>query len=559
APALPRIAVAARGDPPLASSALRRAELAAGTIASELGASGLLEVVRVREGDPVPAGDGGTGAGSVSGEESGAGPDVDFAVSVGGVSEGGTVVMSATITDARRGTVLDRVAETTGSGAPEPELDRFVDRVAGSVAAFADPRMALWIGSSGRPPTLDAYRAFSDGLDLYYRSATSVENFRDLKTAAALRFREADSPEGSFPAAGAWAFWAGRWGEGETSGPRFHRLVKRRQGLAHFDRALVDYIDASTFRGDHEAAYDALRRVVELSGCPEFESGLAEEAVRLNRPRYALCLLEAIDVEGGWCFQEGGRDDPDIPGSNARGYWLLLARHIVGDYEGELRDVRRIRERTADVILPEARALAALGRGGEAVGVLTASVPDPTSRVAAVVAAELARHGDTEAANRILRRYMERFRNLDRTEQIGVVARDAYRAAFAFHLAGAAEELIPLIQEARSTGRVPNPDWERAIVGVLHAAAGNRERALEILRWLDGACVAECPEATPRLIRGAARYMQGAIAAHIGQRTDALLALRDGYPSQVLNIYYDPFLRPLWEDPAFVELLRPQG
>ena len=165
-------------------------------------------------------------------------------------------------------------------------------------------------------------------------------------------------------------------------------LVDRRDGLTRWEQNLLDAKLA--FReGDRPRQYAALSRLVAMTPDSEWNFELARVAADLGRYQEAITLLESVRDQG-WVAEFDW-------------YWWILtqARHLAGQYERELQDVRAARARFPDApIALEAMPLAALGRVEEALGL--AQKPG----VFVTIVSELSNHGHHELAQRVIRDHL---------------------------------------------------------------------------------------------------------------------------------------------------------
>jgi tetratricopeptide (TPR) repeat protein len=159
-------------------------------------------------------------------------------------------------------------------------------------------------------------------------------------------------------------------------------------------RALLD--------SDGSAALQAALRAAEITSASRTSYNAAHAAVSVGRPDLAIEFLEAMDPDSG-------------PLREWLHYWTVLAhaRHLAGDFDGELSATHAMQERFPDRRIGsvlEARALAAAGRTAELDSLLAAleglSPSVYWSQGAAMVVAgeELRAHGYDSEGEAMLRR-----------------------------------------------------------------------------------------------------------------------------------------------------------
>lgn len=454
---------------------------------------------------------------------------------------GDSLRFQARITDARRSEVVQSVQPAAAlSSHPMPAIDELRRRAVGALASLLDPRLGPAARMASPPPSLEAYRAYREGVE-HFIAGRLEEASQAYQRAAAV-----DSTYMAPRISLAFArFNMGRRAEARSL---LADLVGHMDAMGAYDRALVNLLRSWT-RPDRVARYEAARRVAQLA--PESLPHLqwASEALWLNRPREALSVLADIDPTRG--VIRGGPV-----------YWFVLteAHHILGDHRRELRAVRRARELYPDearLIWPEVRALAALGRLEELERTvdsrpLTLDLRHPAPNggyLLVLLGADLAAHGHRAAAveyyTRALAWYRDRVADGD-TEQRGNLAvvlalMDQNQAAEARFRQLALEQ--------------PDVMAYRGMLGLLAARQGDRAEAERLVRWL-----AERGGSPPSNWR--APWYRALIAAQLGDREEAMTRFREAFELGAIhgfNVHVEPFLDPMRGYPPFEELLRPKG
>ena len=283
--------------------------------------------------------------------------------------EGGSLRFEARITDSRNWKLI---ATIESPRVPVAEPSRGVDplrqRVMGTLATILDPHFREWSRTAAIAPTYAAYREFADGVDAYQGG--------DLLGAIA-HLTRASTLDTSFHLAQIWALQAydnflnGFVGpdSADTAAMRPMRdsiltaVNAAREELGPLERALLDF-RAAQQRSDWPAALRYGRQLATL--WPDrFAFNAAIAALRTNRPREAIELLHRVDPAHGFMRGWGS-------------YWttMHLAEHEIGWHRQELADALRARPLISDEgysLIYQLRALAALGRTGEAMSLASAT------------------------------------------------------------------------------------------------------------------------------------------------------------------------------------------
>lgn len=301
---------------------------------------------------------------------------------------------AAVVTDPRARRVIAAPTPISASrDSAEAAIRELRDRILGSLAIRQDPLFARLPGVSGRPPLLEAYRAYERGVELF-----DAQDYG----AAQREYERAFALDTSFLAA-SLSTVAALWNQGklEQVDSLLAFLETRRDRLAEYhDLRRRSFV--AQREGDGERAYRLELRRAELGPTPRGSYSAARLANQLNRAEDAVRLLVDLDPNGpglrGWAQ-----------------YWTQLAHgyHDLGRYDEELEAAQemwaRFPERRVATVLA-ARALAAAGRTAELDSLIAAVrllPPDTYWSLAAVlvVAGEEARaHRGAEAEARDLLR-----------------------------------------------------------------------------------------------------------------------------------------------------------
>ncbi len=441
---------------------------------------------------------------------------------------GDSLEFQAQVVDARSGELLSAVEPVGGPlDAPGPVVDALRQRVVGTVATVFDSRL-ISPAAGGRPPSLEAYRAYLEGhrafhsgpqlrqaLTFFYRAVALDSLFIDPRFYLVLVHANL--------------------GEYHAADSNAHLLVPHRPRMSTYQRTTLDWLLAA-IRGDRAAALEAARARGGLD--------VGVEALKANRPRETVAALASAPVLPEWFFQ-----------------WLTLmeAYHVLGDYRDELDEVRRGREaypqrmRMLDV---EVRALAALGRINDMNRRLEESLllPPNDGMLAANVmmnaAEELRAHGlpaaSFEAADRAIRWHLSR----PTIEAASWGHR--FRLARAYYIRERWDDAWKLFEELALEAPA-SPDAQ-LFVGVLAARRGDRATALRVEEYLAGLDESG--------LFGRNIYMQARIASQLGDRERAVVLLREAYArghAFSIFLHREMDLEPLRDYLPFQQFIEPKG
>ena len=419
---------------------------------------------------------------------------------------------------------------------PDQVIDALRQRVLGAIASIIDPRIEQPAELMGHMPNYAAYRAFIEGLEVFWRSdfAGSRRHFQ--------RAIELD-PDYHLPRillifshrnVGAWA-------EAE---PLISELERRRDELSPYESYRLDQLIAVS-NGDIKAAYRATHQASSIS--PEFGPVMdgAEFAVALNRPQEAIEAMQTIDpsrVLIGWTQ-----------------YWELLtaAKHMLGEHDEELNEALTARAQYPDslgVIFTESRARAALGDIDGVKNLLDSSInlgAQPRWTVGGLLRAtgeELIAHGKADAGRETLAQAITWYQTLPSGEM------ERLRTSLALTLlsAGRVDETIALLELLDQEG--PNRLFILGALGVAKALQGDRANAERISAQLEATKV-------PYSFGGTSLW-QARIAAALGNKDQAIDFLQRAFSEGTSMgdwIHKEPAFQSLLDHPPFQALLQPNG
>ena len=419
---------------------------------------------------------------------------------------------------------------------PGEAIDALRQRVMGAIASIVDPRIEQPAELMGHMPSYAAYRAFIEGLEIFWRSdfAGSRRHFQ--------RAIELD-PDYHLPRillifshrnVGAWT----------ESEPLVSELERRRDELSPYESYRLDQLVALA-KGDLEAAYQATRKATSIS--PEFGPMMdrASYAVALNRPQEAIEAMQTIDTSRvliGWIQ-----------------YWeyLTAARHMLGEHDEELNEALMARAQYPDslgAIFTESRARAALGDTEGVQNLLDASInlsAQPRWTVGGLLratGAELIAHGEADAGLETLAQAVTWYQ----TQPSGEKERLRFSLALTLLSANRVDEAIELLELLEQED--PNRSFVLGALGVARALQGDRANAERISAQLE---VTKVPYSF-----GRTSLWQAHIAATMGNKDQAMVFLRRAFSEGIRMgdwIHRESTFRPLLDHPPFQALLQPIG
>lgn len=444
----------------------------------------------------------------------------------------------AQVTEARTGELVGAIRPTASlTDDPMMAIELLRQRVLVTLAVRLDPELATHAEVIRQPPSYDAYRAYTAG----------VEHFLGRNHGAAIEhFSRAHAFDSTYTLplllSAAAHMNRGDWAEADS----LTGLVDRTR-LAPYDQVEFDAI-RGWITGDNRAAYEAAREGVRLAPGARWYYQLGQQALRLGRAEEAARVLPTEGPTRGW-----------LP------YWSVLTRayHFLGEHEREHEAAERAQDLHPNDPGPlffEARAWAALGLSEETSEeieeLIQARLLMPHGKAPGPgwfmsrTAGELRAHGHGAAAQELYGRAIEWYRARPEAEH----DTERWRRGLAYALYGANHW-----KEAEALYRtLAGEDTERldlqGIVGVLAARQGNTAEAEQIS---NGLAALERP-----YLRGEHTLWRARIAAQLGREDEAVDLLREamsqGQPYDTY-LHTDPDLDPLRDHPGFRELARIKG
>jgi DNA-binding SARP family transcriptional activator len=438
---------------------------------------------------------------------------------------------------------------------PAPGVEALSRSVNAALAPVLSPR-AVHVRSTGKPPSLEAYRAYMEGLEQFIRGRwrPALDHFRSALEAA---------PDYALPrVVQAIVHWnLEEFPEAEAVA---RQAASMRNRLGPFEAAVLDMV-RSWLVGDWLGALEAVRIQAGLAPGSLPHAQVAEEARRLNRPEEARDVLLRLDPEAGeltgWIF-----------------FWIELAtaQHLLGDHEGELRSARRARALHPDdpvAALLEVRALSALGDVDPLERVLDAAAALPAGTPAGgrgprpgdllrEAGLELAAHGHGDVADPFLARsaswYEERVTDGAPESLRRDLARSLYHAGRHDEAEAAFRALAgsgaPAVSPVGFHHRYLQGHMDHGYLALLAARRGDDDEVAVLRRSLG--------EASGPFLFGTHWYWLACLDAVTGDHDRAAARLRralaEGLPHEMF-LHADPHLHDLRGHARYEAMMRPRG
>ncbi len=460
------------------------------------------------------------------------------------------------MTDAATNSVLYQAPAIAGPRAsPTNIIANLRQRVLGAVAwYFATEQFHLTT-----PPLLDAYLEYRSGRELF---------MQDLE-AEVRHFRRAIEIDPGFFRAWENLVWihSNRW-LCDQAGQILDEMEPFLNRFTPMERARFRSLRASV-EGRPDKTLLVEKEISLLTdGGNKYMVGLRE--MQLNRPRAAIEVFTQIPYPS----------DPNPYHVDEWAYWWLArAHHLLGEYTEEL----RVCDRTMSHFQPstmtrlrQGSALAALGRLGE-IGQLKDEVVLAHWHAAdkmnwyVQIAAELRAHGHRVAGLDMAQHAIELFDSQPENAQRELRFARADALIHAERWAEAKEAADALLRDPwrdkegrivdegeRSQGGIWVGDAGAVVslgrVGALAARLGEREDARQIDDQLEN-FESSCPA-------GNRTYQRACIACQLGDQDEAIRLLKEAIAQGYWGfwgMHADIHLEPLWDDPRFLELIRPKG
>jgi len=447
--------------------------------------------------------------------------------------EGNDLRVRARLTDATTGTFVLVEPEPVARATPMKALDETRDRVMGAVAVKLDPVSTVMMMG-----TAPKYQAFQE-----WRAANEIEGAEGLK-----RLRRALDLDPTFTAARISLL--GTYDDPGEDARQLEIVEQQRGRMSPAQQHWLASLRAE-LAGRNEEAYTAARAAAALA--PPSTALNLTLAIRAAAAGHFRAAVEALSAPLDW------RSKLESSRAAAGDYFYKLAEslHWLGEHERELAEVRRGRSLRPDIMelrLPEAIALAALGRVGEIDGIISEGLTQPGlhAYVMCETAEELRRHGHREASVAQARRVVDWYANLPLEQR----QRPEWRLPYTHSLRHLDrwDEARPILDALAREG-TPGTNLEAlGQAGVAAVHQGDRGRAQRIFGELGR--VSDDPR-----YRGWRAHFRASIAAHLGDEDRAVELLRLSLAQGATydyHLHHALELEPLRGYPPFEALIKPK-
>lgn len=362
------------------------------------------------------------------------------------------------VVDAR----LERLLGTLSTIVIDPRdpmggVEELRTRVMGLLASVLDSNLVSTAGTSISPPTFEAYRAFSRGLEEYTR--------HDFN-AAVRSFSDASLADTSFAVPLLFASISlSNLGDYARADSVIRRMGAHSGALSPLHQTWVEY-RVQFLSGNRAAALQTVRRLAELSPGTKAVYNYAVEAYENGFYSEAIAALRTLDTQGG-------------PMRIWPSWWDVMgsSHHLLGDVGSEAKvgdDAQRRFPSRLFARLPSVRALAAEGNFADLDRLLAAAAslpPDPYGTTLGSLlfeaAIEASAHRGGEVARPLLQRARAWFEAHDDTH-VAILAELRY-------LLGDAEGARGILEAAALRDGTSAQDV--GLLGSIYARLGNRSAA----------------------------------------------------------------------------------
>jgi hypothetical protein len=317
-----------------------------------------------------------------------------------------SILLQVSIVDVGTGeaiATLDPVVAPVGD--PTAAIEMLRRRTLGVLATHLDPALSQWARSASRPPSFEAYRAFSEGREAFDRD--------DYPGAIAQYLRASAIDTGYvYPQVMAARLQLQGLNAKAAADSLLRAVRSRYPHLAPFDDALAGEIEGLV-AGDFERTFDEAQRLRRYAAPgSDWELDAVAAAVALNRPRDAMAIVKSVDLHRPPALDHW---DVFVP--------IINAHHLAGEDAALLTLLRRDAgkwEQAPIVVIGQMVALAALSRPAEVAPLWRTllrtrddTVLALASEAALVGARELRSHGSGDAARSLALEALDSIRTIE--------------------------------------------------------------------------------------------------------------------------------------------------
>ena len=416
---------------------------------------------------------------------------------------------------------------------PMDGIEQLRTRVMGSMASVLDPRLTATAGTSMVPPTFEAYRVFSRGLEEYVRN--------DFRASARL-FSAAFQADSTFAVPLLFASISlSNLGDYAGADSVARRMSALSNTLSPLHRTWLEF-RLRLLAGDRPGALQTVRRLAALSPGTKAVYNYAVEAYENGYFEEAIAALKRLDTKNG--VMRDWASWWDVMGSSY---------HLLDDLSAEARTGAEAQQRFPTRLfarLPSVRSLAALGDFTALERVYASAKPLPPDPYGTTLGSLMVEGAKEAAAHR------------------GVAAaRPLFERARAWYLAEEAsntEMMAYLDHELGDDGHArasiepyaTSDSASRAaigLLGVIAVGAGDSATARRLAARLSR-------DRKPYAF-GQARLAEARIRAALGEKDSTLALLSLGFGEGLQHDHWIHTTRELWvlkNDPRFIELVKPK-
>lgn len=416
---------------------------------------------------------------------------------------------------------------------PMAAIEQLRTRVMGLMAIVVDPQIVATAGTSTNPPTFEAYRAFSRGLEEYVKN--------DFRSAIS-QFQAAIETDSTFLIPLLFASISrSNLGQYASADSLARRMSLGSNTLSPYHRAWLEY-RLRLLAGDRATALTTVRSLAALNPGSKATYNYAVEAYENGYVEEARIALRKLDIDNGPMAQW-------IP------WWDVMGscNHLAKDYAAEAvigAEARRRFPRRLFAFLPSVRALAAQGNFTELQKLLATAAELPRDVYGTSfgsILLEAAKETSAHHGPALAKEFFERARIWYSAEE----ANNAEALAYVYYELNDLESARRTLERYASAQSAP----PRAIglLGVISVARGDSVTAKRLCNRL-------AADHRPYGF-GEARRAEARIRAALGEPAAAIILLRRAFREGLGRDHWTHTTREfqvLSGNPEFRELIGPR-
>jgi len=460
--------------------------------------------------------------------------------------DGDNLQFQVRIRDIRLDEVIEELDPIQGPlGERDDVVGQLRQKILSVLAVKCNPDFEQFAHSISQPASFDAFLQFKEGLDFYFGrlGAGSLDHY----TRAIPHFLKAFEIDSSYVTSLIWAarsaaVYSTHFSSYCGTADSLASIAELyREQMTTFEQLQLDATKGMIL-GDSIDNLSTLRRIVDRFPGTFWTFDAAQTAVRANRPYEALEYFALID--------------PNSTAMQQPSYWYnqkCYAHVILEDFQGLLDNVYTAREvlgRPNWNRDEEAHALGGLGELHEILEILTVlhDLGIDNWRSFYRAACQLKKQGHHAAFHELIDWYEEYMSSRPEQEKLSRTYR--YRLSTVYFLSDRFNEAYNLLKILNTE----NPREYNGLLGMAAARIGNQEEARYQITSVENSF-------NEKYERGDICYLQAAILAHLGEIDDAISLLKEAikYSGIIFSVYAEADLEPLWDTPAYQELVSPKG